>query len=70
VPVVDVITGYLATISVLGALAQRQQDGLGQWLDISMFSSAVAMQHLSFATYFHDKTSADSPRQRRPVFHA
>ena len=56
VPVVDVITGYLATISVLGALAQRQQDGLGQWLDISMFSSAVAMQHLSFATYFHDKT--------------
>ena len=54
VPVVDVMTGYLATISVLGALAQRQRDGLGQWLDISMFNSAVAMQHLSFATYFHD----------------
>ena len=56
VPVVDVVTGYLATISVLGALAQRQQDGLGQWLDISMFNSAIALQHLSFATYFHDKT--------------
>ncbi len=55
VPVVDVMTGYLATISVLGALAQRQKDGQGQWLDISMFNSAVAMQHLSFATYFHDK---------------
>lgn len=54
VPVVDVVTGYLATISVLGALAQRQQDGLGQWLDISMFNSAIALQHLSFATYFHD----------------
>ena len=54
VPVVDVMTGYLATISVLGALAQQQRDGLGQWLDISMFNSAVTMQHLSFATYFHD----------------
>jgi len=54
VPVVDMVTGYLATVAVLAALAQRDRDGVGQQLDLSMFGSAVALQHLSFATYFHD----------------
>ena len=54
VPVVDMVTGYLATVAVLAALAQRDRDGVGQQLDVSMFGSAVALQHLSFATYFHD----------------
>jgi crotonobetainyl-CoA:carnitine CoA-transferase CaiB-like acyl-CoA transferase len=55
VPVVDMITGYLASISVLGALALRQREGVGQQLDVSMFGSAVALQQLGFATYLHDR---------------
>lgn len=54
VPVVDIVTGYLSTIAVMGALAQRNRDGIGQFLDISMFGSAIAVQQLSFASYFHD----------------
>lgn len=54
VPVVDMVTGYLASISVLGALALRQRDGVGQHLDVSMYGSAIALQQTSLATYLHD----------------
>jgi crotonobetainyl-CoA:carnitine CoA-transferase CaiB-like acyl-CoA transferase len=54
VPVVDVVTGYLSTIAIMGALAQRSRSGAGQFLDISMFGSSIALQQLSFASYFHD----------------
>lgn len=54
VPVIDLITGHLATISVLAALADRQRTGLGQYVEASMFASAIALQHTSFATYFAD----------------
>lgn len=42
VPVVDLVTGYLATISVLAALTERQRTGLGQHVEASMFASAIA----------------------------
>jgi len=54
VPVVDMVTGYIAGIGVLGALAQRDRHGTGQWIDVGMFASAIAMQQMSFATYFAD----------------
>lgn len=54
VPVVDLVTGYLATISVLAALTERQRSGMGQHVEASMFASAIALQHNSFATYFAD----------------
>jgi crotonobetainyl-CoA:carnitine CoA-transferase CaiB-like acyl-CoA transferase len=52
VPVVDLITGYIATISVLAALTDRQRTGRGQHVEASMFASAIALQHTNFATYF------------------
>ena len=55
VPVVDMVTGYLASISVLGALALRQREGVGQHLDVSMFGSAIALQQTGLATYLHDR---------------
>jgi len=55
VPVVDMVTGYLASISVLGALALRQREGVGQHLDVSMFGSAIALQQTGLATYLHDQ---------------
>jgi crotonobetainyl-CoA:carnitine CoA-transferase CaiB-like acyl-CoA transferase len=54
VPVVDLITGYLATISVMAALADRERTGRGQHVEASMFASAIALQHTSLATYFAD----------------
>ncbi|WP_423459177.1 CaiB/BaiF CoA transferase family protein [Ottowia sp. VDI28] len=54
VPIVDMVTGYLACIGVLGALAKRAQGGSGQWIDASMFASAVAMQQMNLAGYFAD----------------
>jgi crotonobetainyl-CoA:carnitine CoA-transferase CaiB-like acyl-CoA transferase len=54
VPVVDVVTGYLASVCILAALAQRQRTGCGQHVESSMFASAVALQHANFASYFAD----------------
>ena len=54
VPVVDMVTGYLGAIAVLGAVARRAQDAHGQWLDVSMFASAIALQQMSFASFFAD----------------
>ncbi len=54
VPVVDLMTGSLATISVLAALAERQRTGKGQHVEASMFASAIALQHVSFASYLAD----------------
>lgn len=54
VPVVDLVTGSLAAIAVLAALADRQRTGHGQHVEASMFASAIALQHVSFASYFAD----------------
>lgn len=54
VPVVDLVTGSLAAISVLAALQDRLRTGKGQHVEASMFASAIALQHVSFASYFAD----------------
>ena len=55
VPVVDIVTGYLAAVSVLAALTQRGKTEMGQHLDVSMFGSAVALQQSALAAYMADK---------------
>ena len=55
VPVVDIVTGYLAAVSVLAALTQREKTGTGQHLDVSMFGSAVALQQSALAAYLADQ---------------
>ena len=55
VPVVDIVTGYLATVSLLAALRQRDKSGKGQHLDISMFGSAVALQQSALGAYLADQ---------------
>lgn len=54
VPIVDMVTGYMASIGVLAALARRSRHGVGEWIDVGMFASAVAMQQMSFASYLSD----------------
>ncbi|MDO9434183.1 CaiB/BaiF CoA-transferase family protein [Hydrogenophaga sp.] len=54
VPVVDLVTGYMAAVAVLAAVQQRDREGHGQHVEVDMFSSALALQLSAFATYFAD----------------
>ncbi len=45
VPIVDVATGMLATIGVLLALAERQRSGMGQFVDATLYDTAVSLLH-------------------------
>ena len=42
VAIVDITTGYYATIAILAALQERQRSGKGQYLDLSLMDSAVS----------------------------
>jgi len=43
VPIIDIVTGMYAAISVLAALAERDQSGKGEMIDIGMLDVATAM---------------------------
>ncbi|MFG1359160.1 CaiB/BaiF CoA transferase family protein [Xanthobacter pseudotagetidis] len=51
-PIVDVTTGFIATIAVLGAILRRQRTDLGAHLDVSLFGSALALQQSALTQYF------------------
>ncbi|MEO8306203.1 MAG: CaiB/BaiF CoA-transferase family protein [Betaproteobacteria bacterium] len=43
VAISDLMTGMYATVAIQAALAHRDRTGRGQWVDLSLFDSAVAM---------------------------
>ena len=43
VAITDLMTGMYAAVAILAALAHRDRTGQGQWLDLALFDSAVAM---------------------------
>ena len=55
VPAADMVTGYLASLSIVSALHQRSRSGpsqgLGQHLDLSLFNSAVMLQQSALTSY-------------------
>lgn len=53
-PIVDIATGYLATIGVLAGLHRRLVTGDGIFLDASLFASAIALQQSSLTGYLAD----------------
>ena len=60
VPAVDMTTGFLGTVAVLGALQARTRSGAGQYLDVSMYNSALMLQQTGIASYL---ASAELPRR-------
>jgi len=60
VPIVDIVTGFLAANAVQAALHDRRRTGLGQYLDVSMLASALMLQQTAFAGYL---SSGDLPRR-------
>lgn len=53
-PIVDVFTGYVAALGILAKLAERQRDGRGGPLDVSLINSALALQQSAIASYLAD----------------
>jgi formyl-CoA transferase len=50
-PVADTAAGFLAAIAVLGALAARQRDGVGQHVEVALYDSAIALAALPLMSY-------------------
>lgn len=53
-PVVDVVTGYMASMSILAKLQARHVDGKGGHLDVSLMNSALALQQSSITSFLQD----------------
>ena len=51
-PVVDMGTGLYSTIGILLALQERNKSGLGQFLDMSLYDSALSLMHPHTGNYF------------------
>lgn len=55
VPAADMVTGYLASLSIVSALHQRSRSGpsqgQGQHLDLSLFNSAIMLQQSALTSY-------------------
>jgi crotonobetainyl-CoA:carnitine CoA-transferase CaiB-like acyl-CoA transferase len=60
VAVSDLMTGMYATVAIQAALAERERTGEGQWIDASLFDSAVAMM----ATMSHNYLVTGTPPGR------
>lgn len=60
VPAVDMTTGFLGTVAVLGALQGRARTGQGQYLDVSMYNAALMLQQTGIASYL---ASGELPRR-------
>ncbi|MEO9901469.1 CaiB/BaiF CoA-transferase family protein [Nisaea sp.] len=43
VPIIDIVTGMYATISVLAALSERERSGKGDFIDLAMLDTATAI---------------------------
>ncbi|WP_370305087.1 CaiB/BaiF CoA transferase family protein [Sinimarinibacterium flocculans] len=52
IPIVDMASGLNAVIGILLALNERQRSGAGQFIDISLFDTAVGLQHPHAANWF------------------
>lgn len=58
-PIVDVVTGQLAAVAILGRLHQRDRDGRGGHLDVNLFNAALVLQQASLASYLADGVLPD-----------
>jgi crotonobetainyl-CoA:carnitine CoA-transferase CaiB-like acyl-CoA transferase len=52
IPMVDLATGLNAVIAILMAVIERQRSGKGQFLDVTLYDTAVGLLHPQAANYF------------------
>ncbi|MNM00548.1 Formyl-coenzyme A transferase [compost metagenome] len=53
-PIVDVVTGYMASMSILAKLQARHADGKGGHLDVCLMNCALALQQSSITSFLRD----------------
>jgi len=51
IAITDLMTGMYATVAIQAALAHRDRTGQGQWIDVCLFDSAVAMMAVMNLNY-------------------
>ncbi|MGI9659519.1 MAG: CaiB/BaiF CoA transferase family protein [Gaiellaceae bacterium] len=66
IPLVDIGTGLFAAIGVLMALHERERSGRGQFIDMSLFDSGVALMHPHIANYLLSGTVPRLPGNAHP----
>ena len=64
VPVVDLSTGMNACIGILMALYERNRSGKGQFVDATLYDSAVALHQPHAPNYFMAGAEAQAVRQQ------
>lgn len=60
VPIVDLATGLSATIGILLALAERNRSGVGQFVDATLYDTAISLLHPHASNWF---ISGNPPRR-------
>ena len=65
-PVVDMGTGLYCVIGILMALHERQKSGLGQYIDMTLYDSALALMHPHNANYFLSKKPGTATGNSHP----
>ena len=64
----DIGASMYATIAILAALHERQNSGKGQWVDVSMLDSQVALCENACARYFATDEIPKPLGSRHPLF--
>ena len=52
IPLVDLGTGLYSALGIMMALFERQSSGQGQYIDMTLYDSAIALLHPQAANYF------------------
>ena len=65
-PFVDMGTGLYSTIGILMALLERKESKKGQYLDMTLYDSALALMHPHNANYFLSKKSGKATGNSHP----
>jgi crotonobetainyl-CoA:carnitine CoA-transferase CaiB-like acyl-CoA transferase len=66
VAVVDLATGMYAAIAILAALAVKMREGIGQYIDVSLFDTASSW--MSYAAQYYWLTGAPPPKMGNANF--
>ncbi len=65
-PVVDMGAGLYCVIGILMALHERQHSGIGQYIDMTLYDSALALMHPHNANYFLNKKPGTATGNSHP----
>ncbi|RAU48156.1 MULTISPECIES: CoA transferase [unclassified Pseudomonas] len=66
IPIADMVTAYLAAISILASLNGLKHQGQGEHLDVSLYNCTLMLQHLSMSSFLAtgqapEKTGSAAP---------